>query len=294
MDDSDINAVPDAAVGVPIDSPPRTWHLRLAYDGTAFHGWQIQPGQRTVQGQVLHRLQRLFHAPDLQVSATSRTDAGVHALDQNLSFTAPTPAGMDGEHLRRLLNRWLPEDIRVTAVCEAPADFKARYANCGKAYTYSLFHGEKVSPLFARFVWPLHQRLDVAAMQQTAALLAGERDFASFGVNPKREIESTVCHLLRVQVVAQGDLVCVSVVGDRFLYKMVRGLVGYLVHVGHGKAPPEAVLEVLAACDRGAAAQSAPAAGLFLARVFFAADEMRAYEPIVPPFGWDGAPLGAP
>jgi tRNA pseudouridine38-40 synthase len=197
---------------------------------------------------------------------------------------------LDGEGLRRRLNRWLPEDIRVTAACEAPADFKARYANCGKGYTYSLFQGEKVSPLFARFVWSLPQRLDLAVMQQTAALLVGERDFASFGVNPRREIESTVCHLFRVQIVPLGDLVCISVVGNRFLYKMVRGLVGYLVHVGHGKAPPESVLQVLAACDRGAAAQSAPAAGLFLARVFFDAAEMQAYEPLAPPFGWDGEP----
>lgn len=286
MTEDDTNAVPS----VTPEAPPRTWHLQLAYDGTAFHGWQVQPRQRTVQGQVLERLQRLFQAPDLQVSATSRTDAGVHALDQHLSFTVPTPPELaDGERLRRLLNRWLPEDIRVTAAREAPPDFKARYANCGKAYTYSLFHGEKVSPLFARFVWPLRQRLDLTAMQRTAALLVGERDFASFGVNPKREIESTVCHLFRVQVLAQGDLVCISVVGDRFLYKMVRSLVGYLVHVGHGKAPPEAVLRVLAACDRGAAAQSAPATGLFLARVFFDPAEMQTYEPLVPPFGWDGA-----
>jgi tRNA pseudouridine38-40 synthase len=287
MDDNDTDAAPLPPLVAA--AAARTWHLRLAYDGTAFHGWQIQPGQRTVQGQVLERLQRFFNAPDLQVSATSRTDAGVHALDQHLSFTVPTPADLDGERLRRLLNRWLPEDIRVTAADEAPPDFKARYANCGKAYTYSLSHGEKISPVFARFVWPLRQRLNLAAMQETAALLVGERDFASFGVNPKREIESTVCHLFRVQVVPQGDLVCVSVVGDRFLYKMVRGLVGYLVHVGHGKARPESVLQVLAACNRAAAAQSAPAAGLFLARVFFTAADLQAYEPLVPPFGWDGA-----
>lgn len=279
------------ATVMPAELPPRTWHLRLAYDGSAFHGWQVQPGQRTVQGQLLQRLQRLFRAPDLQVSGTSRTDAGVHALDQHLSFTAPTPADMDGERLRRVLNRWLPEDIRVTAADLAPADFSARYANCGKAYTYSLFQGEKISPLFARFVWSLHQRLDVPAMQQTAALLVGEHDFASFGVNPKREIESTVCRLFRVEVVARGDLVCVSVVGNRFLYKMVRSLVGYLVHVGHGNAPPEAVLQVLAAGSRGAAAQSAPAAGLFLARVFFDRAEMEDYQPRLPPFGWDDGSL---
>jgi tRNA pseudouridine38-40 synthase len=267
--------------------PERTWHLRLAYDGTAFHGSQVQPEQRTVQGQLLQRLTRLFRAPELQISATSRTDAGVHALDQHVSFAVPSPPDLDAESLRRRLNRWLPADIRVTAVCEEAPGFTARHANCGKAYTYCLYQGEKISPLFARFVWPLPQRLDLVAMQRTASLLEGERDFASFGANPHREIESSVCRLHQVQVLPLGDLVCVSVLGNRFLYKMVRGLVGYLVHVGYGKAPPEAVLQVLAATDRAAAAQSAPAAGLFLARVFFSEEERQTYTPLLPPFAWD-------
>jgi tRNA pseudouridine38-40 synthase len=270
----------------------RTWHLRIAYDGTDFHGWQVQPGQRTVQEELQQRLRHLFRAPELHLSATSRTDAGVHALDQHVSFAAPDLPGLDGESLRHLLNRWLPSDVQVLAAAAAPPGFDARFANCGKAYTYCLFHGEKVAPLFARFVWPLHQRLELGAMQETAALMLGERDFASFGVNPRRDIDSTVCRLLRVQVIPAGDLVCVNVVGNRFLYRMVRSLVGYLVHVGQRRAVPQAVLGVLAARDRCAAAQSAPSAGLFLARVFFGTEEMESYRPQVPPFAWQDGPDG--
>lgn len=283
MDEQTSSTVP-AADGL----PETTWHLRVAYDGTAFHGWQIQPGQRTVQEQLQGRLRRLFRSPELKVMGSSRTDAGVHALDQQVSFAAPTLADMDGERLRHLLNRWLPDDIRVTAASSEPAGFNARYANCGKAYTYCLFQGEKINPLFARFVWPLPRPLDLAAAAAAATLLEGERDFASFGVNPKRELETTVCRLDRVQLIPCGDLVCVSVVGDHFLYKMVRSLVGYLVHIGHHQAVPEDTLRVLAARDRCAAAQSAPAAGLFLARVFFTAEEMASYAPTVPPFAWEG------
>jgi len=266
----------------------------VAYDGTAFDGWQIQPERRTVQGELQERIRRLFRAPDLRLSGTSRTDAGVHALDQHVSFVAPPVADLDGDRLRYALNRWLPADVEVLAAREEAPGFNARFANCGKAYTYCLFHGHKVNPLFARFIWPLRQRLDLDAMRRAAGLMEGERDFASFGANPKREIASTVCRLLRVEAIAAADLVCVSVIGNRFLYKMVRSLVGYLVHVGHHRAPPEALAEVLAARDRCAAAQSAPAAGLFLARVFFSGAEMASYRPQVPPFAWPGSSNGAP
>ncbi len=263
----------------------RVWHLRVAYDGTAFSGWQRQPERRTVQEELQNRLRHLFRAPDLELSAASRTDAGVHALDQHASFAAPDLPGMDGDALRRLLNRWLPSDVQVVSAREELPGFDARYANHGKAYTYCVFHGEKPDPLWARFVWPLHQRLDLEAMRQAGRLLEGEHDFASFGVNPRREIASTVCRLHRVEVIPEGDLVCISVVGNRFLYRMVRSLAGYLVHVGLGRAAPEAVPQVLAARNRGAAAQSAPAGGLFLARVFFEPREYEGYRPRVPPFG---------
>ena len=263
----------------------RTWHLSVSYDGTDFHGWQIQPCQRTVQGELQQRLRRLFRREDLRIVGCSRTDAGVHALDQRVSFAVVPPAGLDTEGLRRLLNRWLPADIRVNGVWEAAAGFSARFDNCGKAYTYCLHVGEKPHPLYARFVWHVPRPLDLAAMSRGAAKLEGERDFASFAVNARREIDSTVRRIERIEVLRSGELLCISVVGESFLYKMVRSLVGHLVAIGLGRASVGDIEAVLAARDRTAASESAPAAGLFLTRVFFSAEEMRAYRAGGPPFG---------
>lgn len=263
-----------------------TWHLVVAYDGTAFHGWQVQPECRTVQGELQSRLSRLFRQPELRLFGTSRTDAGVHALDQNVSFRVPPTAGLDAESLRRTLNRWLPADMQVLAVRHAEPDFHARHSARGKAYTYVLHTGERCSPLFTRFAWHVPQALDVEAMRAAARRLEGEHDFASFAVNPGRALESTVRRLHRLELDRSGPFLCVTAVGTSFLYRMVRGLVGYLLHVGKGLASPADVERVLAACDRRASAESAPAHGLFLARVFFEAEAWRSWRPVVPPFAW--------
>jgi tRNA pseudouridine38-40 synthase len=264
----------------------RCWHLSLAYDGTAFCGWQIQPKVRTVQGELADRLRRLFSDPDLRVAGTSRTDAGVHALDQQASFEADTPADFTAEKLHTILNRWLPSDIVVTRVQEASLDHNVRFAAAGKAYTYVVNPGDRLLPMFAPFAWHFPRRLDLDAMREAARHLVGELDFSSFAANPKREVESHVRLVHRVEVLPVDGLLCINVVGESFLYKMVRSMVGWLAHVGRGAAPSESTLEVLAARDRSAAADSAPAEGLFLAKVFFGPDEWRSYEPILPPFRW--------
>jgi tRNA pseudouridine38-40 synthase len=128
--------------------------------------------------------------------------------------------------------------------------------------------------------------VDIEAVRATCARLCGRLDFRSFAANPKRQIDSYVRHVTRFEVFALGDLLCFNVVGESFLYKMVRSMVGYAVHVGVGHGVPEDTARVLAARDRCAAADSAPAHGLFLAKVFFAADEWRAYQPLLPPFAW--------
>lgn len=264
------------------------WHLRIAYDGTAYKGWQVQPAVQTVQGELLKRLRLMLRTPELKIFGSSRTDAGVHALDQQVSFEVEMPGDIKTEELARRLNRWLPEDIVVLSarVCEEP--FNARYDNCGKAYTYCLAPGIKVNPLFSRFVWKTPHTLDLAAMRHAASLLEGEHDFASFAVNPGRVVESTVRNLRRLEVIENPEdgMVYVIAVGDSFLYKMVRSLTGYLVHVGYGYAKPEDASRVLEGRHRCLAADSAPAQGLFLARVFFAPDEWQSYQPQLPPFGW--------
>lgn len=265
----------------------RCWHLGLAYDGTRFRGWQVQPRLRTVQGVLADCLRRLFGDAELRVAGTSRTDGGVHALDQQASFEADTPADFTPERLRDILNRWLPADMMATSVREAPLGFNVRFAAAGKAYTYVVNPGERLLPMFSPFVWHYRRELDLAAMRAAAAHLVGEHDFSSFAANPKREVESHVRRVHRVEVLPVDGLLCFDVVGESFLYKMVRGMVGWLVHVGRGGAPPESTAAVLAARDRGAAADSAPAQGLFLARVFFAPDEWQGYRPLLPPFRWN-------
>ena len=263
------------------------WHLSIAYDGTEFFGWQVQPDHRTVQGELLHRLRLMLRAPELRVFGSSRTDAGVHALDQQVSFEVAMPKDIPVSEMAYRLQRWLPDDILLKSVriCDAP--FNARYDNCGKAYTYCLAPGRRVHPLYTRFFWRTPHELDVAAMRQAAHFLEGENDFASFAVNPGKVIESTVRNLRRLEVLTPGDgMVYVNAVGDSFLYKMVRSLVGYLVHVGQGYAKPEEAARVLAGHDRSLAADSAPAQGLFLAKVFFQPDEWRSYQPVIPPFEW--------
>ena len=285
-----METTPDSAAEVVVPAAaPCVWHLTLAYDGTAYHGWQFQPDQPTLQAEVQERLRRLLRNPQLRIAATSRTDAGVHALDQHVSFldnslNSPTPAV-----LLSLLNRWLPADIRVLHAERREPEFNARFSASAKAYTYVICLRERATPFLARYAWVFHAPLHLDAMRRAAGMLVGELDFASFGVNPRcedREGESTVRRLFRVEVVEQDGLLYVIALGESFLYKMVRSIVGHLVHVGRGSVPADATRDVLAACDRRAAADSAPAQGLFLAKVFFPPEDWHAYRPVLPPPLW--------
>ena len=260
------------------------WHLTLAYDGTAYSGWQIQPTHRTVQGEILKRLRLMLHAPELKLQGCSRTDSGVHALDQHANFIHPAIGEMSPEWLKNKLNRWLPEDIIIRHVQTESLSFNARHNNFGKAYTYCISPGVKPHPMHARYVWKTPKPLDADAMRAAAAYLEGEHDFASFTANPGIDVGSTVRKLYRLEVLEKDGLVYINAVGESFLYKMVRGLTGYLVHVGAGHARPEEAKEVLEAKDRRRAADSAPPQGLFLAKVFWQPDEWQSYTPTLPPF----------
>jgi len=262
-------------------------HLTVAYDGTEYNGWQVQPDKPTIQGELLQRLRRMLRAPELKIYGSSRTDSGVHALDQQVSFEAALPQDIDIAELPRRLNRWLPDNIVVKSARIAEPGFNARYSNCGKAYTYCLAPGFKVNPLFSNFVWRTPKPLDITAMKMAAGRLQGEHDFASFAVNPGKEVGSTVRNLRRLELIDTPDgMVYVIAVGDSFLYKMVRSLVGFLVHVGYGYAAPEEATSVLESKNRSMAADSAPAQGLFLAKVFYDHDQWKGYQPLLPPFQW--------
>ncbi len=281
-------------LGPQISAP--TWRLTLAYDGVNYHGWQIQPNARTVEGELLRRLRTLTGKADLRTEATSRTDAGVHALDQQVSFTARLPGGMTADRLRFVLNRWLPPDIRIMGAGAAPPGFSARFSAWGKAYTYVVHTGATVSPFLHRYAWHRPGEVDLDAMRNAAAALTGAHDFASFTTNPKREIESTVRHVLSIAVHRHGDWLFFCVEGRSFLYRMVRTLVGYLLGVGAGRCRAGDAAARLAEKDRRRlGADTAPAHGLFLARVFFDPREYADYRPTLPPFhAFAGDPFDRP
>lgn len=244
-----------------------TYKLTLAYDGTDFSGWQAQPGRRTVQG-VLEAAWHEITGESVRVTATSRTDAGVHALGQVVGVE--TQSQLPPERLLGGINAKLPNDVVLRSVEIARAGFHATHDAVGKRYRYQL-HNDRLRPLLDRHVvWHVPQPLDVEAMQRAGQLLVGEHDFASFQSTGSPR-DSTVRTITALEVGQGGSdepaRVWIEVAGNGFLYNMVRNIVGTLVDVGAGRRPAEWVGEVLAARDRQAAGQTAPPQGLMLLEV---------------------------
>lgn len=264
-----------------------TWHLTVAYAGTRYAGWQIQPDAKTVQGEIQRRLRHLFRDDALTIAGTSRTDAGVHALDQHVSFRPSSAAeeAISPARLCELMNRWLPEDIRILKAAFAPDTFHARHSARAKAYTYTLRPGPCISPFESPFLWNAGYRLDLNRMQRGAAHFCGAHDFAAFSAKPSRQPESTVRTIHRFEVLPRNGHIYISIIGDSFLYKMVRTLVGYLVlTVGRDPSWTEADADALIfSGKRPPQLQTAPAEGLFLGRVFFRKGAHRGYAPVLPP-----------
>jgi tRNA pseudouridine38-40 synthase len=238
----------------------------LSYDGTDFHGWQIQPSAPTVQGAVMEAARRFLDA-DVRVVGASRTDAGVHALRQVASVT--TTATLPPPAVRAALNSVLPASIRVVAVAEAGPGFDARRSARGKRYLYVIDNGAIADPLRRRFAWHLGASLDVAAMRAALAVVRGRHDFSAFCAAPGRDADP-VCRVRAVHVLRRRAFVAIAISADRFLHHMVRNLVGSSVEVGRHSRPPEWLGEVLAAGDRTRAGPTAPPQGLFLLRVQYA------------------------
>lgn len=284
----------------------RNIKLTVAYDGTDFAGWQRQPQQRTVQQVLEHALARVVRQK-VAIRAASRTDKGVHALGQVACFASCISLPL--ETLRRAVNAWLPADVAVTGIAQVPEWFHPNRDAASKCYRYLIYNSDARNVLWRRYCWHFAQgRLDAEGMQAAARLLHGTHDFRSFQSRGSPR-ENTVRTLFRVQVtraapilllgdwsagpplgqpvawqepvanaagwVGQGragrsDWIIIEVVGDGFLYQMVRTLVGTLVEVGRGKRPAHWAAEVLAAKDRRRAGPTAPGHGLFLAAVDYA------------------------
>ena len=238
--------------------------MTLAYDGTAYAGWQVQPGLATVQGMLEEALERIVGAR-VRVVASGRTDAGVHALAQVAGFRCVTR--LTPEVLRRAINANTPDDIYVSELCDAPDEFHAIRDAVAKRYRYVIQDGPH-RDLFSRSTsWQMHGVLDVPQMQAGARYLTGQHDFRSFETAgaPRRTSIRTV-HEIRLERFARHQLqpLAIEVEADGFLYNMVRNIVGSLVLVGRGERPPDWIAQVLAAHDRTQAGPTAPACGLML------------------------------
>jgi len=272
----------------------QTWKLTLSYDGTEFRGWQVQPGERTVQGELQAALGRITGESPLP-QGSGRTDAGVHALGQVASFAlaAPIPA----ENLQRALNRTLPQSIRILSSRTVRSTFHARHSAVAKSYEYRIFQGEICPPFLARYVYASSWPMDLEALKSSARIFEGEHDFLSFAATDpelaSRSLDPVVGPDLRPipregfqieppaaptvrkifssaweeQATEAGKLLVYRVRGSGFLHHMVRNLVGTMLDVGRGRLQCEEIPEILAARSRAAAGPTAPARGLFLVSV---------------------------
>lgn len=269
----------------------RNIRLTLAYDGTDFCGWQVQPNGPTIQAALERAIEKLTgtHSP---VYSAGRTDSGVHALGQVANFH--TTASIPAANFRPALQSSLPPDIVILDSCEVPADFHATYSAKKKRYRYVIDNSPIALPFLSRFTWSLRRRLDDDAMQEAARALIGTHDFRSFETEWPNKATSvrTVMELVVTRrpvwelwrpgsVVESRDefgppcpadqdhapLICVEIIADGFLYNMVRSIVGTLVNVGRGKWTAADVAAILAAQCRSSAGSTAPACGLFLVNV---------------------------
>jgi tRNA pseudouridine38-40 synthase len=249
--------------------PPLKFRLTIAYDGTAYQGWQVQKIGTGVQERVEAALAKLF--PSLpRVHSSSRTDTGVHALGMVAHFEVPrAECRMTARKLALALNAWLPEDVRVLSAARARGDFHARFDASSKQYRYYVWNHPAMNPLIRQTAWHVPRPLDLRAMRAAAALFVGKHDFQSFAANPGYTKESTVRTLSRCELKRQGRLLTFIIEGDGFLYKMCRGIVGTLVQVGLGKFPADDIRRMLARKDRRVAGMTAPAHGLVLWKVSY-------------------------
>lgn len=270
---------------LPAPSASRTWKLTLAYDGTDFRGWQVQPGEPTIQGELQSALGRITGETPLP-QGSGRTDAGVHALAQVASFAlfAPIPA----ENLHRALNRTLPSSIRVFEARTVRSTFHARHSARAKTYEYRIFRGPICPPFLARYVHECRWPLDLDVLQQAAAILTGEHDFTSFAAtdpdattranqassagltsstgleSPTTAIRTIFSSTWETRQTESGELLVYRVRGNGFLHHMVRNLVGTMLDAARGQIQLNEIAEILAARSRSAAGPTAPARGLFL------------------------------
>lgn len=259
---------------VDVDAPSETFACTLSYDGLPFSGFAKQPGQRTVQGELEDALGVIFRT-EVPITCAGRTDSGVHALGQVISFDLPA-GGMEQKGdaaFLRSMNALTHEAISVLSVEERPAGFSARFDAQAREYRYLICDRVPAPQFTAPFAWHINRALDVAAMEEASRFLIGEHDFKSFCMAQSAASRPTCRNVseisfARIRVMGE-ELLQITIVGNAFLHSMVRAMVGTLAMVGRGKRDPQWVQRVLDARMRIAAGENAPAHGLTLWRVIY-------------------------
>lgn len=237
--------------------------LTAAYDGTAYHGSQIQNNAETIEGVLARELSSLLEEEVCLIGA-SRTDAGVHA--EGNVYVFDTDSRIPADRFCYALNARLPEDIRIQSSCEVPADFHPRHQETVKTYEYRILNRKLPLPQYRLYAHFSYEPLDTELMKAACRYFIGEHDFAAFCA-AGTAVESTVRTIYDLHVEKAGELLTISVTGNGFLYNMVRIIAGTLIKVGAGKIAPEEIPEIIAGKDRTKAGPTAPANGLTLMKI---------------------------
>lgn len=234
----------------------------VAYDGTNYSGWQVQPNGITIESEINRCLYELLHE-EIHIVGASRTDSGVHAKGNIAIFDTETK--MPADKISYALNQRLPDDIRIQKSDEVDLDFHPRYCHMRKTYEYHIYNAEFESPTARLYSYFTYRKIDVEKMQKAAKYFIGEHDFLSF-CSVNSQVKTTVRTIYDLDVVKQEHEICIRITGNGFLYNMVRIIAGTLLEVGYGKRKPEEMEQILLGKNRALAGPTAPAHGLILDR----------------------------
>lgn len=238
----------------------------LSYDGTHFFGYQIQPGKRTVQGELERALQQIHKGEAIRVTASGRTDAGVHAYGQVIHFD--TPLSLSPDQWKKALNALLPDDIVIKDAQEATPSFHARFSAKAKEYRYKVRIAQERDVFLRNYCYHFPHPLDMEEMRRALRLIEGTHDFTSF-CSAKTNVDGRVRTIYTADMAVRDDLLEFRFIGNGFLYNMVRIIVGTILEVGQGKRSVDSISSALAAKDRRLAGKTAPPQGLYLWKVYY-------------------------
>ncbi len=266
-----------------IERAPFSYLMNISFDGTDYSGWQVQPNGPTVQSVMEKKLSYLFDSK-IVLTSSGRTDAGVHAVGMSASFIPPIKPQIPAETVKKAMNSILPSDVRVNSIETKEQGFNARHDAKGKAYTYVIHNSRKTNPFTHRWAWQVSESFNIEAVQKASSYLTGVHDFSSFAVEITKSGKNPVRNVFEIRVNTFGEYICVTFLGESFLYKMVRSLVGTLHRVGTNRIEPDKVQEILEARNRLSAYDTAPAKGLFLMKVFYSYGEWKEFDLQALPF----------